>query len=348
MKSIYITADRIAMGTGGGAVTMNELQALRSVSKVGLVLSSENTDPRIFKQPDSPFLWDYFALGQIKGQAFDIAHLYSGCFSETVRYLKSTGARVSYTIAAHNRRLSIEEFHRLGMEYPFPHIKDDDLWQIYSEGFRLADIVVAPSKKSAQLLKSDGCQKVVVIPHGVNLPQKVKPIPDKFDCCYIGQCGPDKGLVYLIQAWAVLNYPDSRLILAGGGTETLQPFIRQVADRANFVLLGRVEDVSEVYNACSVAIFPSVTEGFGIGILEAMANGRPVIASEGAGASELIDGLVGFTVPIRDPHAIADRIDYLKKNRERIPEMGERARKKARKFTWAKIRQRYCQVWKEE
>ena len=144
----------------------------------------------------------------------------------------------------------------------------------------------------------------------------------------------------------MLNYLDSRLILAGGGTEALEPFIRQITDKGQFVLLGRVPNISEVYNACSTAIFPSVTEGFGIGILEAMAHERPVIASKGAGASELIeDGITGFVVPIRDPKAIAEKIDWFKNNRERIPVMGQKARRKARNFTWDKIREQYARIY---
>ncbi len=347
MKSLYCTADTIGTETGGGVVTYNELLALKEISSEVTVIEGKDIAPAKFHQPESPFLDDHFTLEQIKDKHFDLAHFYSGCFSHTIRWLKSRDVKVSYTVAAHDRKVSIEEFGRLGLEYPFHHIKDNDLWQIYSEGYRLADIVIAPSRRSAQVLKSEGCQEVVVIPHGVNLPKKVEPIPERFDVGYLGAVGPDKGLIYLIQAWAMLNYSDSRLILAGSGTETLGPFIRQVADKANFVLLGRVASPSDLYNACSVYCQPSVTEGFGIGILEAMAHGRPVIASQGAGASDLVDdGVTGFVVPIRNPGAIAERINQLKALPSyELAEMGGKARRKARKFTWAKIRKRYAKLF---
>jgi len=347
MNSLYCTADVIGTETGGGVVTYNELLALKGISSEVTVIERKDIDPAKFHQPDSPFLHDYFTLEMIKDQHFDLAHFYSGTFTQTIRWLKAQGTKVSYTIAAHDRKISIEEFGRLGIEYPFHNISDDDLFNIYIEGQKLADMVIAPSTKSADFLKSEGCRNVVVIPHGVNLPKEVKPIPEKFDCAYIGAVGPDKGLVYLIKAWGMLSYPDSRLILAGGGTETLGPFIRQLTDKGQFVLLGRVPNISEVYNSCSTAIFPSVTEGFGIGILEAMSYGRPVITTEGAGAADCInDGLNGFIVPIRSPEAIADRIDWFRNNREKIPEMGQKARRKARKYTWPAIRSRYTQIWR--
>jgi len=349
MKSLlYCTADTIGTETGGGAVTNNELLALKEISNDVTVLERKDIDPAKFHQPGSPFLEDYFALEQAKSKHFDLAHFYSGCFSHTIRWLKEQGTKITYTIDAHNRKISIEEFHKLGLEYPFHNISDDALFNIYIEGHRLADVVIAPSTKSAELLRSEGCRNVVVIPHGVTLPRKVRPIPDKFDVAYLGAVGPDKGLVYLIQAWGMLNYPDSRLILAGGGTETLEPFISQLTDKGLIVLLGRVPNISEVYNACSTAIFPSVTEGFGIGILEAMSYGRPVITTEGAGAADCINnGLNGFIVPIRSPEAIADRIDWFRNNREKIPEMGQKARMKARNYTWSKIRAKYKKVFLE-
>ena len=345
MKSVYITADSIGIETGGGVVTRNELEALRSVSEVGMVLSREKIAPELFRQPDSPFLYDYFALQQIKDQHFDLAHFYSWTFTQTVSWLKSRGTKVTYTVPAHDRKTTVEEFERLGLEYPFPHIKDDYIWDIYSEGYRLADVVIAPSKRSAEFLKSEGCKNVVVIPHGTNLPKEVKPVPERFDVGYLGAVGPDKGLIYLIQAWRMLNYSDSNLILAGGGTETLEPFIRNIAGEGYFTILGRVASPSDLYNACSVYVQPSVCEGFGIEVLEAMAHSRPVIAAEGAGASDLVDDSVGFVVPIRDPGAIAEKIDWFKKHRERIPEMGERARRKARNYTWRKIQRSYANVF---
>jgi len=347
MISLYCTADTIGTETGGGIVTRNELEALDSVSQVSLVLSQKIIAPARFRQPDSPFLYDYFALEQTKDKHFDIAHFYSWTFTQTVSRLKSQGTKVTYTVAAHDRKVTVEEFARMGLDYPFHHIKDDDLWQIYSEGYRLADVIIAPSKKSAEFLKSEGCKKVVVIPHGTDLPKQVIPMPKRFDVGYLGAVGPDKGLIYLIQAWAKLNYPDSSLILAGSGTETLEPFVRHVADKANFVLLGRVSSPSELYNACSVYCQPSVVEGFGIGVLEAMAHGRPVIASEGAGASDLVDnGVNGFVVPIRSPEAIAEKVNLMKSMPHYdLIQMGQKARKKARNYTWGRIRRRYADAF---
>jgi len=347
MISLYCTGDSIGTETGGGIVTKNELEALKSVSEVGLVLERDSIIPSRFQQPDSPFLYDYFALEQIWDRHFDIAHFYSGTFTFTVKHLKEKGTKVSYTGAAHDREASIAEFLKLVGNYPWAHIRDDNLWRIFVEGYRLADVVIGPSIKSAELLRSYGCQNAVVIPHGTNLPKNVEPIPDRFDVGYLGAIGPDKGVLYLLQSWAMLNYSDSRLILAGSDTGTLEPLIREIAGEGQFVLLGRVASPSDLYNACSVYCQPSVTEGFGIEVLEAMAHGRPVVVSEGAGASDLVeDGVTGFIVPIRSPEAIAEKINQLKGLPSyELAEMGQKARNKAENYTWEKIRKRYAQLF---
>ena len=348
MISLYCTPAKIDMESGGGAAAVNELAALRSVSDVELILGEDEFAPWHHKVGGSPFLEDYFALEQIRNKHFDLAHFYGGCFTQTARLLKERGTKISWMVAAHDRKVSIEEFHRLGLEYPFLHMIDADLFQIYSEGYRLADIVLSQSQRGAEILKGMGCKRVEVVPGGIIWPKDVKPIPENFDVAYIGALGPDKGVVYVLQAWGILNYPDSKLLLAGSGTETLEPFIRKITDKGNFVLLGRVSDVASVYNSCSVYVQPSVTEGFGLEIPEAMSYGRPVIAAEGAGAAELIqDGITGYIVPIREPHAIARSIDLIRGDRKRMLDMGHEARRKARSYTWDKIRKLYVKVFLE-
>lgn len=352
-KSLYCTTDVISYETGGGAATVNELEALKSVSDVAMVISRDDILPAKYHQPPSPFLEDYFALQMVKGKHFDIAHFYSGCFTETINYLRHRGVRVSFTVAAHDRHVSIEEFHRLGLEYPYHHVSDDNLFMTYTEGIRMANIVFTQSGKSIPVLQNDVRYKgrIEVVPGGIIWPKEVKPLPKLMDpklmdAAYIGAVGPDKGLIYLLKAWSQLDYKDCKLILAGGGTENLEPFIKQVADGGQFQLLGRVPDVAGVYNSCAIYIQPSVSEGFALEIPEAMSYGRAVIASEGAGASEIIkDGVDGLRAPIRDPQAIAERIDWLKRHPELISEIGQKAQEKAKDYTWEKAREKYANIF---
>ena len=349
MRSLYVTADKISMESGGGAATVNELEALRSVSDDVFVLSRDNINPELFKQsPESPFLWDSFALEQVKDKHFDLAHFYSWTFTQTVRYLKDHGTKVSYMVAAHDRALSIEEFHRFGLEYPFHHISDDKLFEIYSEGYRLADVVLTQSHKSIPILKEMRCKNIKVVPGGIIWPKEVRPPPEKFRVGYTGAYGPDKGVRYLIESWSLLNYSDAELVLSGMDSKMLEPFVRQFAKQGNFILPGRVANVADFYNSISVYVQPAVTTGFDLEVPEAMSYGRPVLATVGTGASDLItDGEQGFVVPIRNPEAIAEKIEWLRKNPEKLVVMGEKAKRKARNYTWSRIQKLYKKIFIE-
>ena len=349
MASLYCTADKIGMVSGGGIVTKNEVIALQGLGDV-LALGEGDVKASSHGMADDPFLTDYIAEDLVEGllasRKFELAQFYAGTFTKTVRRLKRAGVRVSYTAAAHDRTKSREEYEKLGLPYNYPHMVNPKLLDMYVNGYREADIVICPSTLSATIMREEfGCKNVQVVPHGVDLPEKTKPPPKKFEVAYLGQPGPDKGLLYLLKAWKRLRYRDVRLVIAGKGTSVLSSLYRAYGG-GNVYIKGFVPSISEVYDACSVYVQPSVTEGFGIEILEAMAHGRPVIAAEGAGAAELIDpGITGFVVPIRDWHAIADRIDHMKRHPAQTFLMGRAARKRAEDFTWNKIWMKYQQAW---
>ncbi|MDP3065039.1 MAG: glycosyltransferase family 4 protein [Chloroflexota bacterium] len=339
MRALYCSGDMVGQG-GGGLLAQHEIKALRDVVGEVVVLDGSTLAPHLWKQPPSPYLYDYFALELVKNEQFDLAHFYSWGFPQTVAWLKARGTRISYTVPAHDRRVTIEEHERLGIEYPWPHIQDERLWRLFSGGYRLADVVIAQSELSARFLRQEGCANVVVIYGGTELPELVQPLPERFQAGYVGQVGVDKGIVYLLQAWAQLGYDDADLVLAGRGTDELEPSIRRIAAKGRFTLLGYVPDVSEVYSACSVIVQPSVCDAMPLEVPEAMAHGRAVIVSTGAGASEIV-GDAGFIVAMRNPQAIADTLDFLKGRPDELRRMGENGRRRAGDHSWAKVRGRY-------
>ena len=346
VRALYATADKIGESSGG-QLALHEIAALERIADEVVVLGWNELNPGRFHQPESPFAYDYWALQQIKDQHFDLAELYSGTFTQTVRWLRSQGTKVSYCVPAHDRHVTVDEFQRLGLDYPFRHIKDDDLWAIFSQGYREADLVIAQSQYSVDVLRREGCrQRIEVVSAGCDIPQTVAPHPERFTVGYLGQVGPDKGLIYLLQAWSKLNWDDAVLLLAGSGTETLGPFIQRTVPNGRFQLMGRVPSPSDLYNKCSVYVQPSVTESFALEVPEAMAHQRPVIVTEGVGAKDLVrDGITGFVVPIRDPDALAEKLVYFKEKPEQIRRMGALAWEKSLEVSWAKVEQHYKEVF---
>lgn len=343
--NLYCTADRIGIETGGGKVTAQELLALKERGGDVIAIGGE-----VLGSHANPFATDDVAASKVtevlQQHKVTYAHFYAGTFSKTVALLKANGVKVGYTAAAHDKEESISEFKRLGYDYPFTHMTDPKLWDQYVTGYRLADLIVCPSRRGVEIMQSYGCTgKLAVIPHGVESPKERKPFPKNFAVGYLGQAGPDKGIPYLIRAWRQLNWSDARLLLAGNQIDTFLMHTRR-SGSGNIQLMGFVKSPSDLFNTCSVYVQPSVTEGFGIEILEAMAHGRPVIAAAGAGASEIVkEGVTGFVVPIRDVDAIADKVSWLREHPKEAEAMGAAGVERVKGLSWDKIRAAYVKVW---
>lgn len=353
IMSIYCTPDNIGTETGSGSVTQFESEAL---SQLGFVypLSGKTLNPETYKLQKEPFAFDYIAdslIASLPLKMYKLAHFYSGSFSKCIQRLKNSGLKVVYSVDAHDTKISQEEFKICEWEYNFPHIIYPNLWKSYIEGYLNADVVICSSTSGEKIMRNLGCKNTVVIPHGIDPKRFSDASPleanTEFNVGYLGQPGPDKGIRYLTTAWKNLGLQDSRLRIAGRGTQVLFDSILRKEGAERIDLYGEIPEVKPFYEGLSVVITPSVTEGFNLEVLEAMACGRPVIVTEGTGAKDVVtDGLDGFIVPIRDPGAIANRISYLKENRELLLEMGKAAKRKSEKYSWDNIRPKLHQVWR--
>lgn len=330
--NLYITSDHIGSQTGGGVVTANEYDALLGPKAV------INPPP----MPD-PFISDEIALGVYKNEykgRVQMAHLYAGTYSKLVAEMKKDGVFITYTAAAHDVEKSRAEYQTLGCPFDYPHLNDPTLFQRYVQGYLDADLVICPSNHSKNIMHSFGCKHVLVIPHGCDVSVTPKPIPKRFTVGYLGQCGPDKGIIYLVRAWKMLGYRDAQLVIAGRNSETLLDLVRREGGGA-IHLSGFVRSVSDLYDQCSVYVQPSVTEGFGIEVLEAMAHGRPVIASSGAGSADCV-GKHGTIFAARCVPELAEAIE---KHRKIQPDTTA-IRRHVGQYSWEKIRSRYTELWR--
>jgi len=335
MKSIFCTTASISQDSGGGVVSYHELEALKGVSDVALTLTRNDILPQVYNAFDVPFLSDYFASLKMEGLNVDLAVFNGNPWGLSAKKLKP--AKIIADVPAHNLEQSIEEFRRLGLKYNYVHMTDPYLWSCYTEHIRIADVVLCPSKMSAEYItkKLSLTNRVVVIAHGCTLPSETKPLPEIFTVGHVSVNGPDKGQIYLVNAWNSLQLKNARIMLAGYGTE-------------HWGGLGHIGDVRSIYEQSSIYVQPSITEAFGITLLEAMAHGRPAIVTEGCGASELIeDGKEGFVVPIRDVRSIAEKIQFFRDNPSEIGKMGRNARSKAKLYDWKIIESKYVELFKE-
>jgi glycosyltransferase involved in cell wall biosynthesis len=148
---------------------------------------------------------------------------------------------------------------------------------------------------------------------------------------------PKKGLTVLLHALSVLakrnGLPAWQCLVVGDGParDRLRHLAGELGLSRQVVFAGMRRDAARVLPALDIFVCPSLYEGFGIAIVEAMAAGRPVVASSAGGISEIVvHGETGLLVPPGDAAALADAIAALLARPERARTMGLRGRERAR------------------
>ncbi len=242
----------------------------------------------------------------------------AGSSLDTGRWLKAEGGVFvcdrGSTHQRYQERVVREEFLRWGVDGPVSDLRDTLREEAIYEA---CDAITVPSRSAANSFIQMGvaAEKIHVIPYGVRLEAfSAQPVDsDDFNVLFAGAVGLRKGLPYLLEAFAALRHPRKRLRVIGH----VQPEMRSVLVRlptAGVEFLGSLAraEVAGWMQRSQVLVLPSVEDGFGLVMAEAMASGCPVIASDQTGAADLFtDGVEGYIVPVRDAAAITERLERL-------------------------------------
>lgn len=164
---------------------------------------------------------------------------------------------------------------------------------------------------------------------------------------------PKKGLRILLQAMAELakrhGQPPCQLVIVGDGParHELELLREQLGLSSWIVFAGSRRDIPRVLHALDAFVLPSLYEGFGIAILEAMAAGKPVIATAVGGIPEFVlSGETGLLVESGNVEALADAIDHLLNHPQQAQTMGDRGRARAQEqYRISEIVRRHEQVY---
>ena len=208
-----------------------------------------------------------------------------------------------------------EEYALWGVDRPISDPRDTVREEaIYAQ----ADAITVPSSIALRSFLQMGVPpaKLHLIPYGVQIDAfhpTATPDPATFEVLFAGAAGLRKGVPYLLQAFANLRHSRRTLRIAG----SIQPDLRDILARlptANVEFLGTVprDRLVDLMSRSHALVLPSIEDGFGLVLSEAMACGCPPIASLHTGGEDLFtDGVEGFLVPIRDPAAITTRLQQL-------------------------------------
>ena len=222
-----------------------------------------------------------------------------------------------------------------------------------------ADLVVCPSEATvadciAQGFKRD---RLRVVPLGVDLRRaseeevirvKAKHGLDKPYVLWVGTIEPRKNLPALADAFASLKRDDLDLVLVGptGWNEDVGAATAPAADRVR--LLGSVErkELSALYAGATVFCFPSLLEGFGFPVLEAMAQSTAVVTSRGTSTEEIAGGAAILVEP-RETATIAEGLQRVLDDPALREELSTAGARRAEGFTWERTAQGLAEVYRE-
>jgi len=206
----------------------------------------------------------------------------------------------------------------------------------------LADVVLVPSSFVEKTIRRYVEKPCVRAPYGTDTDFWTPALEMKQNATlrflYVGQISIRKGIPLLLKAWKQASLREAELHLVGSWLLSdrirnhLPQNVRYAAACSRQELLGH-------YQSADVFLFPSFFEGFGLVLLEAMACGLPLLASDATGAPDIVEADTGKVLPAGDIEAWTDSLRAMAERRDQLPQMKKAAREKACQCTWQSYRQ---------
>ncbi len=189
---------------------------------------------------------------------------------------------------------------------------------------RRARLAICPSSALAAAARELGARDVRIVPSGIALPEQVSSPEDPPHVLFVGRLSEEKGVAELLEATA-----DLPRVVVGDG-----PLRSQVPDAVGFVPPG---ELGPYFERAAIVVCPSRREGYGVVAREAMAYGRPVVATAVGGLVDAVeDGVTGILVPPRAANALRTALEKLLADPQLRRKLGEAGRKRAQeRFSWA-------------
>ncbi|MDD5338836.1 MAG: glycosyltransferase family 4 protein [Dehalococcoidales bacterium] len=327
-KAIYTLGDRfIRIGTP------RPIPVSGSIARITLSLWLDHTIERVFKR-----------------EQFDICHLHE----PLMPMLCTSVLRIK-------RAPMVGTFHASGGKPWYKMFTPIGKWYL-NRWFRKLDGRITVSPVALEYVEKYFPDSYEVIPNGVDTKHfhpGVKPMEGfddgKINILFVGRLEKRKGFNYLLEAYRLLKIqmPNCRLIQVGPGVRLLKGYKKYIAQYGipDVIFKGYASygDLARYYATADIVCFPNTgRESQGIVLMEAMATGKPVVASAiGGFLSVLTDGVEGIAVPPQNPEKIAEAILRLAKNKQLRRQMGQRGIQKAKQYDWEIIAKKLLKVYEK-
>jgi glycosyltransferase involved in cell wall biosynthesis len=237
----------------------------------------------------------------------------------------------------------------------YPGIEKQDSLELIEEGIQrdrqqwaMSDLILAPSSfVSKEIVKMGGSpERIALVPYGIDEEWLVyQPNPQRGRVLFVGTVGLRKGNHYLAEATRILQKRGVQCQVRVVG-----PYDPEAIKKPEFqgpIYVGQVPrtEVMKEFLSADIFVLPTLSDSFALVHLEALACGLPVITTPNCG-SVVRDGMEGFIVPIRDAQTLADRMEQLLIDTHMREKMSQKARERAREFTWKKYGERLINALK--
>jgi glycosyltransferase involved in cell wall biosynthesis len=249
-------------------------------------------------------------------------------------------------------RILKEEFDRWGQQFPGIDSRAVAREELEYAG---ADVITVPSRFCVSSFVEMGVavEKIRKAVYGVDLSRFRKvadPPSDRFEVLFVGQVSFRKGVPYLLEAFAELKYPRKRLRIVGAMQPEMKVFL-QGNHFENVEFLGPLpqRDLVPLMSASHVMVLPSIEDGFGLVLGQAMACGCPIICSTNTGGEELLSEYHReFVVPIRNPAAIRELLEKFCQDPALRERMSEAALETVKKISgWDEYGNQYADLCRD-
>jgi phosphatidyl-myo-inositol alpha-mannosyltransferase len=277
----------------------------------------------------------------LEKEKFDIIHLHE----PLAPTLCTTVLRLSKTT-------NIGTFHATESRPSYRWTKPFLMSGFYKKWFKKLNGRIAVSKPAANYINKHFPAVYDIIPNGIDqhhFSPNVVPLPEyqdgKINILFVGRLEKRKGLEYLLKAYRLIkpDCPDCRLIVVGPGTRTRKKYEKEVLEMGltDVIFKGSVDydQLPRYYKTADIFVAPATgRESFGIVLLEAMATGKAVVASNIPGyASVITNGMEGLLVPPKQEVPLAQAITSLMHNPELRQKLGQKGLQTSARYGWDKV-----------
>lgn len=219
---------------------------------------------------------------------------------------------------------------------------------------KLAAFTLCNSGFTARTLIDGGGdpQRMIAVPLGCPAvselaPRSKAPRPVRF--LHSGRLAVNKGGLYLLEAWRQFGRTPGVELHLCGEVKLPNSLLQNLPNNVHFHGHLSVNDLEAAYDQADCLVFPTLCDGFGLVVSEALARGVPVITTTNAGAADLIRPQEnGLIVPPADTGRLVEAFDWVMTHRRDLPSMSEAAWQTARNWSWAHFRREVMRQFEEK